>query len=53
MVISAVAIRWSRGKAAHVGHGEVGTGLSARKVRTGDGRVALLGFGLTILIRRR
>ncbi len=40
-----VAIRWSRGKAAHVGHGEVGSGLSARKVRSGDGRVALLGFG--------
>ncbi|MEM8709203.1 MAG: 1-deoxy-D-xylulose-5-phosphate synthase, partial [Actinomycetota bacterium] len=40
-----VAIRWSRGKAAHVGHGEVGAGLGARKVRSGDGRVAVLGFG--------
>ena len=40
-----VAIRWSRGKAAHVGHDEIGTGLNARKVKTGDGRVALVGFG--------
>ena len=40
-----VAIRWSRGKAAHVSDDEVGAGLSARKLRAGDGRVALLGFG--------
>ena len=40
-----VAIRWSRGKAAHVGHDEIGTGLNARKIKTGDGRVALVGFG--------
>ena len=40
-----VALRWSRGKAAHVADGEIGSGLSARKVRDGDGRVALLGFG--------
>jgi 1-deoxy-D-xylulose-5-phosphate synthase len=40
-----VAIRWSRGKAAHVPHDEVGSGLHARKVRTGDGTIALLGFG--------
>ncbi len=40
-----VAIRWSRGKAANVGHGEVGAGLGARKLRSGDGRVAILGFG--------
>jgi len=40
-----VAIRWSRGNAADVGHGEVGSGLAARHVATGDGRVALLGFG--------
>ncbi len=40
-----VAIRWSRGKAAHVGHDEVGRGLESRKVRSGDGSVALLGFG--------
>ncbi len=40
-----VAIRWSRGSAAHVGHDEVGIGLNARKVKAGDGSVALLGFG--------
>ena len=40
-----VAIRWSRGKAAHVGHDEIGSGLNARKVKTGEGRVALVGFG--------
>ncbi|MEM7141179.1 MAG: 1-deoxy-D-xylulose-5-phosphate synthase [Actinomycetota bacterium] len=40
-----VAIRWSRGKAAHVADHEVGAGLHARKVATGDGSVALLGFG--------
>ena len=40
-----VAIRWSRGPAAHVGHGEVGAGLSSRRVRQGDGSVALVGFG--------
>ena len=40
-----VAIRWSRGAAAHAEHGDVGSGLSARKIRAGDGRVALLGFG--------
>ena len=40
-----VAIRWSRGAAAHVADHEVGTGLNARRIRSGDGRVALLGFG--------
>ncbi|GJM38400.1 MAG: 1-deoxy-D-xylulose-5-phosphate synthase [Acidimicrobiales bacterium] len=40
-----VAIRWSRGKAAHVADHEVGTGLGARKLHNGDGSVALLGFG--------
>jgi 1-deoxy-D-xylulose-5-phosphate synthase len=40
-----VAIRWSRGKAAHVADHEVGTGLRARRIRSGDRRVALLGFG--------
>ncbi len=40
-----VAIRWSRGKAAHVADDEVGTGLRARRIRSGDRRVALLGFG--------
>jgi 1-deoxy-D-xylulose-5-phosphate synthase len=40
-----VAIRWSRGKAAHVGDDEIGRGLEARRIRSGDGSVALLGFG--------
>ncbi len=40
-----VAIRWSRGAAAHVADHEVGAGLNARRTRCGDGRVALLGFG--------
>jgi 1-deoxy-D-xylulose-5-phosphate synthase len=40
-----VAIRWSRGKATHVGDDEIGSGLRARKIHTGDGSVALLGFG--------
>lgn len=40
-----VAIRWSRGKAAHVSDAEVGVGLHARKTRSGDGRVVLVGFG--------
>jgi 1-deoxy-D-xylulose-5-phosphate synthase len=40
-----VAIRWSRGAAAHVPHDEIGSGLHARLVRAGDGSVALLGFG--------
>lgn len=40
-----VAIRWSRGTAAHVNEHEVGRGLASRKVRNGDGSVALVGFG--------
>jgi len=40
-----VAIRWSRGKAAHVSDAEVGSGLNARQIRSGDRSVALLGFG--------
>jgi len=40
-----VAIRWSRGPAAHVADYEVGSGLNARLIREGDGTVALLGFG--------
>jgi 1-deoxy-D-xylulose-5-phosphate synthase len=40
-----VAIRWSRGAAAHVPDHDIGSGLHARKIRTGDGSVALLGFG--------
>jgi len=40
-----VAIRWSRGKAAHVADDEIGVGLNARQIRSGDRSVALLGFG--------
>ena len=40
-----VAIRWSRGTATHVPDHEVGTGLRARRIHSGDGAVALLGFG--------
>jgi 1-deoxy-D-xylulose-5-phosphate synthase len=40
-----VAIRWSRGKAAHVADNEIGSGLHARMIRSGDNSVALLGFG--------
>ncbi len=40
-----VAIRWSRGDAPQAAEGEVGSGLAARKVRSGDGSVAILGFG--------
>ncbi len=40
-----VAIRWSRGTAPHVADSDVGEGLTARRTRTGDGSVAILGFG--------
>jgi 1-deoxy-D-xylulose-5-phosphate synthase len=40
-----VAIRWSRGNANHVPDHEVGRGLNARQIRSGDRSVALLGFG--------
>jgi 1-deoxy-D-xylulose-5-phosphate synthase len=40
-----VAIRYPRGTAHHVGEHEVGSGLSARQVRTGDGSVAILAVG--------
>ncbi len=40
-----VAIRWSRSAAAQAADHEVGSGLNARKARSGDRRVALLGFG--------
>ena len=39
-----VAIRWSRAGPAVDDH-HVGSGLQARKLRTGDGSVAILGFG--------
>ncbi len=40
-----VAIRWAKTAAPHVGWDEVGRGLEARRVRTGDGSVCLLGAG--------
>jgi 1-deoxy-D-xylulose-5-phosphate synthase len=40
-----VAIRYPRGTAHHVTEHEVGTGLSARLVRAGDGSVAILAIG--------
>jgi 1-deoxy-D-xylulose-5-phosphate synthase len=40
-----VAIRYPRGTAVHVGEHEVGSGLSARQWRTGDGSVAVLAVG--------
>ena len=40
-----VAIRWSKSPAPHVAWDEVGRGLAARQVRTGDGSVCLLGAG--------
>ena len=40
-----VAIRWPKTAARSVGRHEVGSGLKARQVRTGDGRVCLIGVG--------
>jgi 1-deoxy-D-xylulose-5-phosphate synthase len=40
-----VAIRWAKTAAPSVDHDQVGSGLAARLVREGDGRVCLLGFG--------
>ena len=40
-----VAIRYPRGTAHHVGEHEVGSGTSARRARTGDGTVCILGIG--------
>ena len=40
-----VAIRWAKTAAPHVGWEEVGRGLDARRVRSGDGSVCLLGAG--------
>jgi 1-deoxy-D-xylulose-5-phosphate synthase len=39
------AIRYPSGTARQAGPGEVGTGLSARKVRSGDGKVCILAVG--------
>jgi 1-deoxy-D-xylulose-5-phosphate synthase len=40
-----VVIRYPRGTAHHVSEHEVGTGIRARKVREGDGSVAILAIG--------
>jgi 1-deoxy-D-xylulose-5-phosphate synthase len=40
-----VVLRWPRGTAHHVGEHEVGEGLRARKVRNGDGSLAILAIG--------
>jgi 1-deoxy-D-xylulose-5-phosphate synthase len=40
-----VAIRWSKTPARQVDPADVGTGLTARKVREGDGEVAILAVG--------
>ena len=40
-----VAIRWPKTAARSVGRHEVGSGLRARKARTGDGRLCLIGVG--------
>jgi 1-deoxy-D-xylulose-5-phosphate synthase len=40
-----VVLRWPRGTAHHVGEHEVGAGLHARKVRDGDGSLAVLAIG--------
>jgi len=40
-----VSIRWPKTEAVFVPEDEVGSGLSARKVRTGDGRVCVIGAG--------
>ncbi|RMH78364.1 MAG: 1-deoxy-D-xylulose-5-phosphate synthase, partial [Actinomyces sp.] len=39
------AIRWPKTAAPDVGHDRVGSGLSARRAREGDGRVCLVGVG--------
>jgi 1-deoxy-D-xylulose-5-phosphate synthase len=40
-----VVIRYPKGTARQVGDAEVGSGLSARQLRTGDGRVCVLAVG--------
>jgi 1-deoxy-D-xylulose-5-phosphate synthase len=40
-----VSIRWPKTAAVLVAEEDVGSGLSARKVRTGDGRVCVIGTG--------
>jgi 1-deoxy-D-xylulose-5-phosphate synthase len=40
-----VLLRWPKGAAPQVEPHDVGTGLSARRLRTGDGTVAILALG--------
>ncbi|MYE66277.1 MAG: 1-deoxy-D-xylulose-5-phosphate synthase, partial [Acidimicrobiaceae bacterium] len=40
-----VAIRWPKTAARSVGQDQVGSGLKARKARSGDGRLCLIGVG--------
>jgi len=40
-----VVIRYPKGQARHVPEGDVGSGLSARSMTTGDGSVAILAIG--------
>jgi 1-deoxy-D-xylulose-5-phosphate synthase len=48
-----VAIRYPRGTAHHVSEHEVGSGLSARLVREGDGSVAVLAVGKMVIDANR
>jgi 1-deoxy-D-xylulose-5-phosphate synthase len=48
-----VAIRWPRGAAHHAAEHQVGSGLSARLVREGDGSVALLAVGKMLVDAER
>jgi 1-deoxy-D-xylulose-5-phosphate synthase len=43
-----VAIRYPRGAARQVAEHEVGSGLSARRITAGDGRVCVLAIGKTV-----
>jgi 1-deoxy-D-xylulose-5-phosphate synthase len=44
-----VAIRWPRGTAHNVGEHEVGSGVRARKLRSGDGSVCILAIGKMVV----
>ena len=45
MTSGPVAIRWPKTAARSVGRDQVGSGLQARKARSGDGRLCLIGVG--------
>ena len=44
-----VVLRWPRGAAQHVSERDVGVGLHARQVRTGDGTIAILAIGKMVV----